>query len=137
LPAIVASPAFELTAVCTTRQESAEESRATFGAKLAFDDWHTMLDHPDIGAVAVVLRVPAHYGPTLAALNAGKHVYTEWPLGRHTAEAQAMAELARARGVRHLVGLQSTLGIFGRVLKHSCPTWHNKVASKWLCQLIN
>jgi len=77
LPAIVASPAFELTAVCTTRQESAEESRATFGAKLAFDDWRKMLDHPDIDAVAVVLRVPAHYAPTMAALQAGKHVFTE------------------------------------------------------------
>ena len=52
LPAIVASPDFELTAVCTTRQESAEESRAKFGAKLAFDDWRKMLDHPDIDAVA-------------------------------------------------------------------------------------
>jgi len=107
LPAIVASPAFELTAVCTTRQESAEESRAKFRAKLAFDDWRKMLDHPDIDAVAVVLRVPAHYEPTMAALHAGKHVYTEWPLGRTTAEAQEMAELARARGVRNLVGLQA------------------------------
>ena len=61
LPAIVASPAFALMAVCTTRQESAEESRAKFGAKLAFDDWRKMLDHPDIDAVAVVLRVPSHY----------------------------------------------------------------------------
>jgi predicted dehydrogenase len=107
LPAIVASPEFELTAVCTTRQESAEESRAKFGAKLAFDDWHKMLDHPDIDAVAVVLRVPSHYEPTMAALNAGKHVYTEWPLGRTTAEAQEMAELARAKGVRNMVGLQA------------------------------
>lgn len=107
LPAIVASPEFELTAVCTTRQESAEESRAKFGARLAFDDWHKMLDHPDIDAVAVVLRVPSHYEPTMAALNAGKHVYTEWPLGRNTAEAQEMAELAQAKGVRNMVGLQA------------------------------
>ena len=107
LPAIVAGPEFELTAVCTTRQESAEESRAKFGAKLAFDDWHKMLDHPDIDAVAVILRVPSHYEPTMAALNAGKHVYTDWPLGRTTAEAQEMAELARAKGVRNMVGLQA------------------------------
>jgi predicted dehydrogenase len=43
----------------------------------------------------------------MAALHAGKHVYTEWPLGRTTAEAQEMAELARARGVCNLVGLQA------------------------------
>ena len=107
LPAIVASPDFELTAVCTTRQESADESAKKYGARLAFDDYHKLLDHPDIDAVAVVLRVPSHYEPTVAALNAGKHVYTEWPLGRTTAEAVEMADLARSKGVRTLVGLQA------------------------------
>jgi predicted dehydrogenase len=66
-----------------------------------------MLAHPDIDAVAVVLRVPSHYEPTLAALNAGKHVYTEWPLGRTTQEAVELAETARARGVKTMVGLQA------------------------------
>ena len=107
LPAVVASPEFELTAVCTTRQESAEESRQMFGARLAFDDYRKMLAHPDIDAVAVSLRVPSHYEPTMAALNAGKHVYTEWPLGRTTAEAQEMADLAQAKGLRNMVGLQA------------------------------
>ena len=107
LPAIVASPEFELTAVCTTRQESAEESAKKYGARMAFDDYRKMLAHPDIDAVAVVLRVPSHYEPTVAALNAGKHVYTEWPLGQNTAQAREMAELARAKGVRNMVGLQA------------------------------
>ena len=43
----------------------------------------------------------------MAALNAGKHVYTEWPLGRTTAEAQEMTALAQAQGVRNMVGLQA------------------------------
>ncbi len=107
LPAVVASPEFELTGVCTTRMESAEESRQAFGARYAFDNYHAMLAHPEIDAVAVCLRVPNHYEPTLAALNAGKHVYTEWPLGRTTAEAQEMAALAQAQGVRNMVGLQA------------------------------
>ena len=107
LPAIMASPEFELTAVCTTRQESADESAKKYGARLAFDDYHKLLDHPDIDAVAVVLRVPSHYEPTVAALNAGKHVYTEWPLGRTTEEAVEMADLARSKGVQTLVGLQA------------------------------
>ena len=66
-----------------------------------------MVAHPDIDAVAVSLRVPSHYEPTMAALNAGKHVYTEWPLGRTTAEAKEMADLAQAKGVRNMVGLQA------------------------------
>ncbi len=107
LPAIVASPGFELTAVCTTRQESAEESAKTFGARLAFHDYREMLAHPDIDAVAVVLRVPSHYQTTLDAINAGKHVFTEWPLGRTLAEAQDMAEQARVKQVQNMVGLQA------------------------------
>jgi predicted dehydrogenase len=109
LPALVASPEYELTAVCTTRQESADESAKTFGARLAFDDYHKMLAHPDIDAVAVVLRVPWHSQPTLDAIDAGKHVFTEWPLGRTLAEAEEMAQRAQEKNVRNLVGLQARL----------------------------
>ena len=107
LPAVAASPGLELTAVCTTRMESAEETRQTFGAKLAFDDYRAMVAHPDVDAVVVSVKVPDHYEPTMAALDAGKHVYTEWPLGRTTAEAEEMAALARSKGLRNMVGLQA------------------------------
>ncbi len=106
-PALLASPDVEMTAVCTTRPESAEEARKAFGAKLAFHDFRAMVASPEIDAVAVVVRVPSHYEPTKAAIEAGKHVYTEWPLGRTTAEAVELAALARAKGVQHVVGLQS------------------------------
>ena len=106
-PALLASPDVELTAVCTTRPESAEEARLAFGAKLAFHDFRTMVASPEIDAVAVVVRVPSHYEPTKAAIEAGKHVLTEWPLGRTTAEAEELAALARAKGVQTAVGLQS------------------------------
>jgi predicted dehydrogenase len=51
--------------------------------------------------------VPLHYEPTKAAIEAGKHVYTEWPLGRTTAEAEELTALAKAKGVQTAVGLQS------------------------------
>jgi predicted dehydrogenase len=107
LPALVASPDIELTAVCTTRQESAAASAQKYGAKMAFHDYREMLACPDIDAVAVVLRVPSHYEPTRAALEAGKHVFTEWPLGKDTAEAEALTTLARQRGLQTCVGLQA------------------------------
>ena len=105
--ALPASPDWEVTAVCTTRMESAEEARVKMGAKLAFDDYRKMIGIPEIDAVLVVVRVPSHYGPTRAAIEAGKHVYTEWPLGKDTKEAEELAALARAKGVRTAVGLQS------------------------------
>src|SRR5439155_14938233 len=105
-PALLASPDVELTAVCTTRPESAEEAREAFGAQLAFHDFRAMVASPEIDAVAVVVRVPSHYEPTRAAIEAGKHVYCEWPLGRTTAEAEELAALAKAKGVRTMVGAQ-------------------------------
>ena len=105
LPALRASADIELTAVCTTRADSAEAARQAYGARLAFDDWREMVASPEIDAVAVVVRVPSHYAPTRAALEAGKHVYCEWPLGRTTEEAVELAELARSRGLKTAVGL--------------------------------
>src|SRR5947209_5350510 len=107
LPALRASLDVELTALCTTRADSAEAARQAWGARLAFDDWRKMIASPEIDAVAVVVRVPSHYAPTKAALEAGKHVYCEWPLGRTTAEAVELAALAEAGGLVTAVGLQA------------------------------
>jgi predicted dehydrogenase len=106
-PALRAHPDVELTAVCTRNAESAEAARKAFGAKLAFTDYRAMVASPEIDAVAVVVRVPSHYEPTKAAIEAGKHVYTEWPLGRTTAEAVELTALAKAKGVQTAAGLQS------------------------------
>jgi predicted dehydrogenase len=107
LPAVRASADVELAAVCTTRAESAEAARQAWGARLAFDDYREMVVSPEIDAVAVVVRVPSHYAPARAALEAGKHVYCEWPLGRTTAEAVELAALAKAKGLVTAVGLQA------------------------------
>ncbi len=93
--------------MCTTRADSAEAARQAYGARLAFDDYAKMIASPEIDAVAIVVRVPSHYAPTKAALEAGKHVYCEWPLGRTTAEAVELAALADARGLVTAVGLQA------------------------------
>ncbi len=107
LPALRALPDYELTAVCTSRPETAAESAAHYGARLAFHDYHAMVRHPDIDLVSVSVRVPLHHDMVMAALHAGKHVYCEWPLGATLAEAEAMAALARAKGVRTMIGLQA------------------------------
>jgi predicted dehydrogenase len=107
LPALAAHSQFDLSAVCTTRQESADEAMAAFDAGSAWDDYNRMLADADVEAATISLRVPSHYEPTTASLQAGKHTFTEWPLGRTTAEAVEMAEVARQQGVRTAVGLQA------------------------------
>ena len=109
LPALKASNQFELTAVCTTKPESAEAACKAFGAKLAFHDLKKMVHSPEIDAVAVVVRVPSHYQPTKAAIEAGKHIYCEWPLGKTTEEAAQLKMLAKEKGLITAVGLQARL----------------------------
>ena len=107
LPALRALPEYELTAVCTSRRETAEEAAKHYGAKLAFHDYHEMVQHPDIDLVSVSVRVPLHHQMVMAALAAGKQVFCEWPLGANLAEAEEMANLARSQGLRTMVGLQA------------------------------
>jgi predicted dehydrogenase len=107
LPALLALPEYELTAVCTAHKGTAEESARQYGARLAFHNYHQMVTHPEVDLVSVSVRVPLHHSMVMAALKAGKHVFCEWPLGMTLAQAEEMASLARARGVCHMVGLQA------------------------------
>jgi len=106
MPALQALPDFQVVAVCTTRQESADAAAKHYGVPLAFADPVKLAQHPDVDLVTVCVKVPDHFGPVMAAINAGKHVYCEWPLGRNTEEAMRMHEAAERKGVRHAVGLQ-------------------------------
>src|SRR5690242_13163170 len=105
VPALRSLPDFEIVALCTTRQETADAAAKHYGVPLAFSDPAKLAAHPDVDLVAVTVKVPDHYPPVMAAIEAGKHVYCEWPLGRNTEEAQRMADAAAQRGVRHMVGL--------------------------------
>ncbi|HZQ99587.1 MAG TPA: Gfo/Idh/MocA family oxidoreductase [Chloroflexota bacterium] len=98
---------YELKAVCTAHEETARASAEAFGAELAFHDFDAMAASPEIDLISVVVRVPGHKALVDKALRAGKAVFCEWPLGRDLAEAEAMAELARSRGLRTAVGLQA------------------------------
>ena len=84
IPALQALSDFEISAVCTTRQDSAEAAAKHFGVPLAFSDAEKLAHHPDVDLVTVSVKVPDHYLPVMAAIEARKHVYCEWPLGRNT-----------------------------------------------------
>jgi predicted dehydrogenase len=107
VPALHALPAYELKAVCTAHQETARASAAAFGAELAFHDFDAMVARPDLDLVVVSVRVPWHYDLVMKALEAGKPVFCEWPLGVDLAEAERMADLAARMGLRTAVGLQA------------------------------
>ncbi len=107
LPALAALDDLEAVAVATSQLASAQATARQFGIAHAFDDPRALAEHPDVDVVAVCVRVPAHRELVMLALDAGKHVYCEWPLGRDTAEAQALHSAAAAAGKLHMVGLQA------------------------------
>ncbi|MGE0136010.1 MAG: Gfo/Idh/MocA family protein [Dehalococcoidia bacterium] len=107
LPALEALPEFDLVAVATTQMTTARETAERFGIRHAFDDAAILAAHPEVDLVVVCVRVPGHYALVKSAIEAGKHVFCEWPLGANTAEAVELRDLAEARGVRNMVGLQA------------------------------
>jgi predicted dehydrogenase len=107
VPALHALPEYELKAVCTAHEETAKASAEKFGAELAFHDIDQMIAHPDIDMIVVVVRVPGHHALVMSALEAGKAVFCEWPLGADLAEAEDMQTLATTRSARTAVGLQA------------------------------
>ncbi len=98
---------FEIAAISTSRRASADEAAKKFGVALAFDNHAELLARPEVDVVAITVKVPHHFELVQAAIGAGKAVYCEWPLGNGLAEAEAMAALARERGVYAAVGLQA------------------------------
>ena len=106
LPALPYIPEIELAAVCTAHAETAQQSAEKYGVSMAFHDHRELLKRDDIDAVAIAVRVPYHHQLAMDAIRAGKHVYVEWPLGANLKEAEEMADLARQKGVKTMVGLQ-------------------------------
>jgi predicted dehydrogenase len=107
VPALRALPGYELKAVCTAHDETARASAEKFGAELAFSNFEHMLARPDIDLVVVCVRVPGHHALVMQALEAGKAVFCEWPLGATLAEAEEMASLAARASLKTAVGLQA------------------------------
>ncbi|MFF2953016.1 Gfo/Idh/MocA family protein [Kitasatospora sp. NPDC057965] len=106
LPALTGLPEYEVTAVATTNQASADRVAKAHGVPHAFADAATLAAHPDVDLVVVSVRVTRHAAVIRAALEAGKHVVSEWPLAVSEQEAGELTAAAEAAGVSHAVVLQ-------------------------------
>ena len=60
----------------------------------------TLVEHPDVDVVLNLTVPVAHAGVTSAALEAGKHAYSEKPLAIDLADGRALVDLARGKGLR-------------------------------------
>jgi predicted dehydrogenase len=118
LPALTALPSFKVTAVSTTRSESAAETAARFSIPHSYDNAKALAENDDVDLVVISVKVPYHHELTKIALDAGKHVFTEWPLGANVEQATELTELAKARGVHHIVGLQGRQSPLVNYMRH-------------------
>ncbi|MCW2903619.1 MAG: oxidoreductase domain protein [Streptosporangiaceae bacterium] len=107
LPALRAVPGFEVRALSASSSASAKAAGETYGIPLSFGSAEELARRDEVDLVVVAVKVPYHRELTLAALEAGKMVFCEWPLGNGLAEAEELAAVAQAQGIRTFVGLQA------------------------------
>ena len=108
IPALRSMPdRFEVVAVSTTKQDSADAAAKACDVPNAFDSAQKLAECDAVDIVAVTVKVPHHRELVETAIRAGKHVYCEWPLGNGLGEAREMARMAKDAGVCAAVGMQA------------------------------
>ncbi len=106
VPALQGLAGLELVAVATNSRKTADAAAKAFGVSAAYGSGMELIRAGGIDLVTIATRVSDHRALVLAAIDAGLHVYSEWPLGRSVGEAEEMASAARAAGIHAAIGLQ-------------------------------
>lgn len=107
LPALRAVDGYDLRAVSAGSHESALRSAEMYDVPRAFGSAAELAAADEVDLVVVAVKVPHHRELVRTALEAGKGVLCEWPLGNGLAEAEELAALAQSRGLPNAVGLQA------------------------------
>jgi predicted dehydrogenase len=98
LPAWRGVPGVEVTAICTSRQETAEAAAAKFGITRPFWDAIAMTADPELDLIDCGTRPSLRQPMVLSALSHGKHVYNGIPFAADFAGARALYQAWRASG---------------------------------------
>lgn len=99
--AIIGIPNLELAALCTRTESRLGELAQKFGVKKTYTDYRQLLADPDIDAVSVVTMWDQHTDITVAALEAGKHVFLEKPMASTVADCRTI--IAASRGAKGIL----------------------------------
>lgn len=94
LPALQSLKDAEVIAVADTNRERLKQVADKFDIKKRYADFGTLLDGPDINAIAVCTPPKIHVEIALAALDAGKHLFIEKPLALSLDESDRLIERA-------------------------------------------
>ena len=80
----------ELAAICDVADDLRERMAITHGAGKTYADYDEMLADPELDAVIIATADAFHVPASLRALEAGKHVLCEKPIGVTVEEAEAL-----------------------------------------------
>jgi predicted dehydrogenase len=103
LPNLEPLSSVDLVAVSNSTLESGNKVASQFGFQRVMKDWHEIIDATDIDAVIIGTRPDLRKDITIAALDAGKHVFALNAIATSIDEAKAMAQKAQENP--HLVTL--------------------------------
>lgn len=106
-------PNVQITAVCDLYQGRLEAAKTRWGAQLALTtSYQELLKRSDVDAVIIATPDHWHMPISVAALEAGKHVYCEKPMVHSVAEGRKLVEAWKKSGKIMMIGSQglSSLG---------------------------
>ncbi len=103
LPGFEDIPGVEFAAVANRSRESASRVAADFGIAEVCGDWREVIDHPNVDAVVIGTWPYKHGEYGVAALEAGKHVFTQARLAMDAADARRMVAAAAESGLTTMV----------------------------------
>ncbi len=101
------SPDSEVVAICDPDEGVIEMSMKAVPGAVYHRDLRTMLDDPEIDAIAIATPNHWHSLATIWALQAGKHVYVEKPLSHNVFEGHQVVQAAKKYGKLVQVGTQA------------------------------
>jgi predicted dehydrogenase len=90
----------QLVAVCDRVAARADEAQRRFGAKASYTDLDRLLRDSDVDLVLNLTPHHAHLPVSLAAIESGRHVYTEKPMAQSLPEATMLIDKASAHRVK-------------------------------------
>lgn len=94
----------DLYAICDVADDLRERMAITHGAEKTYDDYDRMLADPDLDAVIIATADAFHVPASLRALEAGKHVLCEKPVGVTVEECLALKAAVDKSGKVFQVG---------------------------------
>jgi predicted dehydrogenase len=100
----------EIVALCDVDLARTARAAERFPKATVVQDFRRVIERDDIDAVVVSTPDHWHALPSVWAMETGKHVYCEKPLGHTVAECRVMAETAKRRGVATQMGTQIHAG---------------------------